>query len=143
MKIKKTTTFSKRKQDVKRQWLLIDAKDKILGRLASEVAILLTGKHKSDYTPHIDGGDYVVIINAAQVKVTRGKEMKKIYVRHSNYPGGMRRETFADALKRNPSKVILAAVKGMLANNRLRDGRLGRLKIFANEKHTYQNFIKK
>jgi large subunit ribosomal protein L13 len=142
MKTRRTKTFSQTKESVVRKWHLLDAKGKVLGRLASEIATILSGKSKPTYTPHIDGGDYVVLINAGEVAVTRGKENKKIYTRHSNYPGGFRQEVYADLLKRKPEAIIRAAVKGMLPDNRLRDDRLVRLKVFAGAEHSYHNYIK-
>jgi large subunit ribosomal protein L13 len=142
MKTKRVKTFSQTKESVVRKWHLVDAKGKVLGRLASEIAVILLGKSKPTYTPHIDGGDYVVLINASEIEVTRDKENKKVYTRHSNYPGGLRREVYIDLFKRRPEAVIQAAVKGMLPDNRLRDTRLSRLKVFAGVEHTYHNYIK-
>lgn len=142
MKTYRTKTTVQRKEDVKRNWLLIDAKDQILGSLASQIADSLIGKHKVDYTPHNDGGDYVVVINASQVAVTGKKALDKLYTHHSNYPGGYKEETFANLLARQPEAVIRTAVKGMLPKNRLQDDRLSRLKIFAGNEHTYGNYIK-
>ena len=142
MKVYRTQTQSQRKEDVKREWLLVDAKDRVLGQLATEVAEKLMGKHKASYTPHIDGGDYVVIINASQVIVTGNKAQKKIYTHHSNYPGGLVHENFLQLRTRSPEAVIKTAVKGMLPANRLQDARLARLKIFADSEHNYKNYIK-
>ena len=142
MKTYREKTYSKRKEDVKRRWRLIDAKDRVVGQLATEIATALSGKDKATYTPHIDDGDYVVLINAGQMVLTGNKESKKLYVRHSNYPGGLRSETFSQLRRRRPELIIRGAVKGMLPDNRLRDGRLARLKVFADDKHTYSNYIK-
>jgi large subunit ribosomal protein L13 len=142
MKTYRVKTMSKRGEDVKRQWRLIDAKDKVLGRLATEIATILMGKDKGDYTPHVDGGDYVVLINASQIAVTGGKREKKLYTRHSNYPGGLRQENLEQLLARRPEAVILTAVRGMLPDNRLRAGRLARLKVFGGAEHNYQSNIK-
>ncbi|MDO5561579.1 MAG: 50S ribosomal protein L13 [bacterium] len=142
MKTYRTKTTVQRKEDIKRNWLLVDAKDQILGNLASQIADSLIGKHKVDYTPHNDGGDYVVVINASQVAVTGKKALNKLYTHHSNYPGGYKEETFTDLLARQPEAVIRTAVKGMLPKNRLQADRLGRLKIFAGSEHTYGNYIK-
>ena len=142
MKTYRKKTFVQKKEALKRQWHLLDAKEQILGDLATEISTLLLGKNKAEYTPHNDGGDYVVVINASTIKVTGNKEKNKIYARHSNYPGGYKEENFADLLARYPEKIIITAVKGMLPSNRLRDARLKRLKVFAGNEHTYQNYIK-
>ena len=142
MKTYRKKTFVQRKEDVQRAWHLIDAKDYVLGDLAGKLSTILMGKDKPTYTPHNDGGDYIVLINASQIKVTGSKVQIKIYARHSNFPGGYKEENFADLLARYPEKIILNAVKGMLPANRLRDDRLARLKIFAGSEHTYQNYIK-
>lgn len=142
MKTYRKKTFVQRKEDVQRAWHLIDAKDYVLGDLAGKLSTILMGKDKPTYTPHNDGGDYIVLINASQIKVTGSKVQNKIYARHSNFPGGYKEENFADLLARYPEKIILNAVKGMLPANRLRDDRLARLKIFAGSEHTYQNYIK-
>ena len=140
MKTYREKTYSKRKEDVKRRWRLIDAKDRVVGQLATEIATALSGKDKATYTPHIDDGDYVVLINAGQMVLTGNKESKKLYVRHSNYPGGLRSETFSQLRRRRPELIIRGAVKGMLPDNRLRDGRLARLKVFADDKHTRNEY---
>jgi large subunit ribosomal protein L13 len=142
MQVKRAKTFSQKKAAIVREWHLLDGKDQVLGRLASQIATILQGKDKPSYTPHLDGGDYLVLINAGQIVLTRGKETKKVYVRHSNYPGGLSKETFAALLKRNPEAVIKLAVKGMLPDNRLRAARLERLKVFTGAQHTYQNYLK-
>jgi large subunit ribosomal protein L13 len=135
-------TFMKRKEDVNRDWHLIDVNDQILGRIATQIAGKLIGKHKVDYTPHVDGGDYVVVINAENVKLTRGKEQKKIYYRHSGFPGGLKEMTFEEMIKAKPERVIELAVKNMLPKNKLRDRRLARLKIYAGSEHNYQDKFK-
>ncbi|MBQ6438152.1 50S ribosomal protein L13 [bacterium] len=142
MKTYRQKTVSLPQEKIKRQWRLIDGHDRVLGQLASEIAVILQGKDKADYTPHNDGGDYVVLINASHIVVTGNKADKKTYIHHSNYPGGLRRETFAHMRARNPDEMIHLAVKGMLPANKLRDARLARLKVFAGSEHSYQNFIK-
>lgn len=142
MKTYRTKTTVQRKEDVKRAWVLVDAKNRVLGDLASEVATLLIGKKKPDYTAHNDGGDYVVVINMNEIVVTGNKALDKKYSRHSNYPGGYKEESFADLLLRKPETILLQAVKGMLPTNRLKDDRLARLKVFAGSDHTYSNYIK-
>lgn len=125
--------------EIKRDWHLIDAKGKILGRLSSWIAKILMGKNKSDYTPHLDSGDYVVVINAAKVEVSGRKRKQKLYRRHSGYPGGFREITFEKQMERDPRKIIHKAVSGMLPDNKLKDRRLARLKIFVDENHPYKD----
>ncbi len=107
-----TKTFSAKSESVQRKWFLVDAKGKTLGRLASEIARRLRGKHKAEYTPHVDTGDYIVVINAEGVKVTGNKANDKIYYHHSGYPGGLKQETFAKKLARKPIQIIELAVQG-------------------------------
>ncbi|MBI2017478.1 50S ribosomal protein L13 [Candidatus Daviesbacteria bacterium] len=125
-------------KDIKRQWHLIDAKDKILGRLATEVATILMGKNKPQYVSYLDSGDYVVVKNAAYIKVTGKKLHKKKYIRHSGYPGGLKTETLDKLLAKKPERVIEHAVSGMLPNTKLGKQMIKKLKIFAEEKHSYQ-----
>jgi large subunit ribosomal protein L13 len=127
----------------KRRWHLIDAEGKVLGRLASRIAPLLMGKKKIGYLPYLDGGDHVVVINAAKVKVTGRKETDKVYYRHSGYPGGLKEETLEELRKRRPEEIIRRAVKGMLPKNKLLRGRLKRLHIFAGSEHDYKDKFKK
>lgn len=127
---------------IERQWHLIDAKNKVLGRLASQIAFLLCGKHKSIYTPHIDVGDWVVVINAKDIKVTGKKLEQKKYWRYTGYPGGIKKKVLKELMGQNPTKVIIHAVSGMLPKNRLRRGRLKRLKIFLNAEHPYKDKFK-
>ncbi|HCR80896.1 MAG: 50S ribosomal protein L13 [Candidatus Pacebacteria bacterium GW2011_GWB1_47_8] len=136
---KRQTTFMQRKEDVIRRWHLIDVKDQVLGRVATEIAIKLIGKDKPTYTPHIDGGDYVVVINASDVKLTRGKELKKLYRSHSGFPGGLHERSFADMQAKHPTEIIRLAVVNMLPNNKLRDRRMTRLKIYAGPEHEHQS----
>jgi large subunit ribosomal protein L13 len=138
----KNKTFIQKKEEIKRQWFEYDAEGQVLGRLATKIAEKLIGKHKVTYTPHNDGGDYVVVINAEKVEVTRNKANKKIYYWHTGFPGGIRQRTFAEMIEKNPSKVIELAVKNMLPKNRLRDQRLARLKIVVGNEHQYQSQIK-
>ncbi len=130
-------TYIPSKEEISRKWWLVDAKGKILGRLATEIAKLLMGKDKPEYTPHLDMGDFVVVINAHKVRVTGGKEKKKIYYHHSGYPGGLKQRTFEELMERNPEEIIWRAVKGMLPKNKLRKKRLKRLKIYADENHSH------
>jgi large subunit ribosomal protein L13 len=130
-------TFSIKAEEVQKEWFEVDAAGKNLGRLASEIARILTGKHKPTFTPHIDMGDHVVVINAEQVVLTGKKLTDKFYWRHSGYPGALRLVSAKDMLKRHPERVIEHAVKGMLPNNKLRDVRLGKLKVYAGATHPH------
>ena len=123
---------------IDRQWLLIDAKDQVLGRLASRIALMLRGKHKAIFTPFLDTGDFIVVINAAKVAVTGGKETKKIYDRYSGYPGGRRTRTLGDVLKTHPDRALRQAVKGMMPDGPLGRRMLGKLKIYAGTEHPHR-----
>lgn len=136
-------TYQPKKGDIKRAWHLIDVKGKVLGRVASEIAIHLMGKDKVDYSRHIDSGDYVVVVNAKDVKVTGKKEKQKVYRSHSGFPGGFKEVKYAKMLKENPSRIIQLAVKGMVPDNRLKDKRMSRMKVFSGEKHPYEDKVKK
>ena len=129
-------------QDIKRVWHLIDVQDKTLGRVASEIAQLLMGKSKPYFVRNLDCGDFVVIVNAKNVKVTGKKEVQKNYYRHSGYPGGFKSETLKELRIRRPEEIITHAVKGMLPQNRLRDKMLTRLFVFAEAEHTYADKFK-
>ncbi|PIU33105.1 50S ribosomal protein L13 [Candidatus Woesebacteria bacterium CG_4_10_14_0_2_um_filter_39_14] len=130
-------------KEIKREWHLINAQDQILGRMAVEIAALLMGKNKPSFVPYLDGGDYVVVINAAKVKVSGRKAENKLYYRHSGYPGGFKKVTFAQQMAKDPTQIIRHAVEGMLPKNKLRDQRLARLKVFIDEKHNYEDKFKK
>ena len=130
-------TFSLKSADVSRTWYLIDAQDAPMGRVATKIASLLIGKSKPTYTPHIDDGDYVVVINAAKTVVTGAKEEDKKYYRHSGFPGGIKERTVKEVRERSPERLIEAAVKGMLPKNKLSSDRMARLRIFAGEEHTH------
>ncbi|HDQ15635.1 MAG TPA: 50S ribosomal protein L13 [Bacteroidetes bacterium] len=132
-----------RKEDVVRDWHLVDLEGKVLGRVATEIAKLLMGKDKPTFTPHVDGGDYVVAINASKVELTRNKKESKVYRWHTGFPGGLKEMTFERMMKKHPEKVIERAVYNMLPKNRLRKNRMVRLKIFALDQHPYQNQLKK
>lgn len=135
-------TFQPKKGDIKREWHLVDARGKVLGRMASEIAKLLIGKGKTKYAPHLDMGDYVVVVNAKDVELTGRKKENKVYYRHSGYPGGFKEEKFSDLIKKHPEKVIERAVSGMLPKNRLHDKRMRRLKVFADKNHKYEDKFK-
>ena len=131
-------TYSPKAKDIERQWWVIDAADKTLGKVATQVANLLMGKHKPIYAPHIDTGDYVVIINAAKVKVTGKKAEQKMYYRHSGYPGGLKSQSFEELFGKEPNRVIELAVKGMLPHNRLGRAMFKKLKIYPGNEHPHQ-----
>ncbi len=132
-------TYVTKKQDVKRSWYIADAKDKVLGRLASRVAVILRGKHKPIFTPSLDTGDCVVVINAAQVKVTGRKMSQKVYRRYSGYPGGLREVTLENMLAKNPETVIRLAVQRMLPGGPLGRDLIKKLKVYADDKHLHKD----
>jgi large subunit ribosomal protein L13 len=140
--MKDNKTFSQRKEDVTRQWHEVDAAGQVLGRLATEIAKKLMGKEKVTFTPHVDGGDFVVVKNAEKVVVTRGKDEGKKYYNHSGFPGGLRERSFNEMLARNPGEILRRAVKNMLPKNRLQDKRMARLKIVIGEEHPYKEVKK-
>jgi large subunit ribosomal protein L13 len=131
-------TYSAKPTDVQRQWYVVDASQAPLGRLATQVAQLLTGKGKPQFTHHIDCGDFVIVINAAQTVVTGNKSNDKMYYHHSHYPGGLKEATFTEKMAKDPSFPIVKAVRGMLPVNKLRDERLKRLKVYADGEHQHQ-----
>jgi len=131
-------TFTPKPGDIERAWHLVDATDLPLGRLASEVAQVLRGKHKPTYTPHLDTGDFVIVINADQVAVTSDKSQSKIYYRHSGFPGGIKAETFESLLARRPEAVVERAVRGMLPKNRLGRKIIRKLKVYAGPDHPHE-----
>jgi len=135
--MKNQKTFSQRKEDVERKWHFVDVEGKVLGRVATEIAIKLIGKNKPTYSPHIDAGDYVVVTNAKKVEVTRNKANTKIYYRHTGYPGGIKDRTFAEMLERSPEQIIEKAVFNMLPKNRLRSDRMARMKVYADADHQH------
>lgn len=130
-------TFSQKSADVTREWFLVDASELPLGRIATIIADKLIGKSKPTYTPHVDGGDYVVVINAEKVVVTGNKETAKIYYRHSGFPGGIKDATLAEVREKAPEKIIENAVRGMLPKNKLSAGRMERLKVYVGEEHAH------
>lgn len=130
-------TFSQKPADVTRRWILVDASSAPLGRVATTIAKYLIGKYKPTYTPHVDGGDYVVVINAAQVVVTGEKETDKTYYHHSGYPGGIRDESLSELRTKYPERIIIEAVKGMIPKNKLSADRLARLRVFPGVDHTH------
>ncbi|TSC87365.1 MAG: large subunit ribosomal protein L13 [Microgenomates group bacterium Gr01-1014_7] len=128
-------------QDIQRKWHLIDAKDKILGRLASEIAMILMGKNKPSFVPYLDTGDFVVVTNASKVKLTGKKMQEKIYTRHSGYPAGLKVETFDKVIIRKPEHVIEHAVMGMIPRSKLGRQMIKKLKVFPREEHPYSKQI--
>jgi large subunit ribosomal protein L13 len=131
-------TYSTKAKDVERQWHVIDASGKTLGRLATQIANLLMGKHKPTYVPYLDTGDYVIVLNAAKVRVTGKKAKQKTYYRHSGYPGGIKAQTFEKMLAAHPTRVIEYAVKGMLPHNRLGRAMFKKLKVYVDDSHPHQ-----
>lgn len=131
-------TYALKASEIERQWWLVDASDQTLGRLATRIATLLEGKHKAIYSPHLDSGDHVVVVNAAKVKVTGNKLTQKMYYRHSNYPGGLKEESLQTLMARKPEIVIERAVKGMLPQNRLGRAMFKKLKVYAGADHPHQ-----
>jgi large subunit ribosomal protein L13 len=131
-------TFSPKPSDVQRRWHLIDATDVVLGRLAAQTATLLRGKHKPIYAPHVDTGDFVVIVNAGKVALTGAKRDNKVEYRHSGFPGGIRATSYDELLAKNPRRVVEKAVKGMLPHNTLGRKMLSKLKVYAGPEHPHQ-----
>jgi large subunit ribosomal protein L13 len=132
------TTFMAKPNEVERKWYVIDAEGKTLGRLASEAASLIRGKHKPQFTPHVDTGDFVVIINAEKIVLTGKKLQNKMYYRHSLYPGGLKVTSAQDMIKNKPERVLEQAVHGMLPKNRLGDKMKLKLKVYAGSEHPHQ-----
>ena len=130
-------TYSPKPGDITRDWWLVDATDLPLGRLASEIATLLRGKHKPTFAPHVDGGDFVVIVNADRVAVTSDKSQSKIYYRHSGYPGGIKAETFESLKERRPEAIVERAVRGMLPKNKLGRQMVRKLRVYAGPDHPH------
>ncbi len=130
-------TFSAKPETVKRDWFVIDAEDKVLGRLAAEIAHRLRGKHKAEYTPHVDTGDYIVVINAEKVAVTGNKMKNKLYHHHTGYPGGLKTVNFEKLQATKPEMIIEKAVKGMLPKNPLGRDMFRKLKVYAGSEHNH------
>lgn len=130
-------TYMLKSADIKREWHLADAGNRILGQVATEIALKLTGRNKKEFTPHIDNGDYVVVINAAKVAVTGKKETDKMYYSHSGIPGGFRKRSLGELRNDKPEEIIISAVNNMLPKNKLRAERLKRLKVYAADQHPH------
>ena len=131
-------TYSAKPGEVTREWYLVDAEGKTLGRLATQIADTLRGKRKPQYTPHVDTGDFVIVVNAEKIQVTGNKLDQKRYYRHSGYPGGLRSRTLREQLERRPTEVLRVAVKGMLPKNRLARQQITKLKIYAGPEHPHE-----
>ncbi|AGC49976.1 50S ribosomal protein L13 [Lawsonia intracellularis] len=130
-------TFSPKPEHISHQWFLVDAHNKILGRLAAQIAHRLRGKHKPEFAPHIDNGDYIVVVNCEQIKVTGNKQEQKKYYRHSGYVGGLKETTLKTLLEKKPAEVLIHAVRGMLPKNRLGRAMLKKLKVYAGPEHQH------
>ena len=131
-------TYSAKPGEVTREWYLVDAEGKTLGRLATQIADTLRGKRKPQFTPHVDTGDFVIVVNAEKIRVTGNKLDQKRYYRHSGYPGGLRSRTLREQLERRPTEVLRVAVKGMLPKNRLARQQITKLKIYAGPEHPHE-----
>jgi large subunit ribosomal protein L13 len=131
------TTYTAKAGQVEQKWLLVDAQNKVLGRLASQIASRLRGKHKPEYTPHVDTGDYVIVVNAAKVRVTGRKAQDKAYIRHTGFPGGIRQTSFTKLQARRPERAIQHAVKGMLPKGPLGYAMMRKLKVYAGATHPH------
>lgn len=130
-------TYFANNENIEHKWYLVDASGKVLGRLASQIAKYLRGKHKPEYTPHADAGDYIIVINAEKIKVTGKKEQDKVYHSHSGYPGGLKEITFDKLQAKDPTRIIELAVKGMLPKNPLGRDMLRKLKVYAGSEHPH------
>ncbi len=130
-------TFSAKHDEVERHWYLVDATNKTLGRLSTEIASRLRGKHKPIYTPHVDTGDYIVVVNASKIRVTGNKMTDKIYYKHTGYIGNMKSMNLETMLEKNPERVIMKSVKGMLPKNKLGNAMLKKLRVFAGSEHNH------
>lgn len=131
-------TWTPKSAEIERRWWVVDADGLILGRLATQLASVLRGKHKPAYTPHVDVGDYVVVVNAEKIAVTGDRRAQKMYYRHSGYPGGLREMTLDEMLRRHPERVIRLAVRGMLPRNRLGRHMLDKLRVYAGPNHPHE-----
>jgi len=139
--MKKSKSFMLKPAAVQRAWHVVDVKGKVLGRIATEIAKKLIGKEKATFTPNVDAGDFVVVINAGEVEVTRNKQQGKVYAWHSGFPGGFKSRTFKQMQAENPERVVRLAVNNMLPKNHLRSERLARLKIYAGTDHPHQSQV--
>ena len=131
-------TFSANPEKVNREWYVIDASDKVLGRMAAQIAHRLRGKHKPEYTPHVDTGDYIVVVNAEKVAVTGNKANAKKYYHHTGFPGGIKETSFRELIEDHPERIIETAVKGMLPRNKLGRAMFSKLKVYAGDQHRHE-----
>ncbi len=131
-------TFSANPDKIKRDWFVVDANNKVLGRLAADIAHRLRGKHKPEFTPHVDTGDYIVVVNAEKIALTGNKANDKKYYRHTGYPGGIKETSFKEMIEKHPTRVIETAVKGMLPRNKLGRAMFSKLKVYVGEQHDHQ-----
>lgn len=136
-------TFQPKAKEVTREWHLMDAKGEVLGRLATQIAIFLMGKHKPTYSTHMDSGDFVVVLNSEKIEVTGKKDKQKVYRRHSGYPGGFKEHTYQQVMAVHPERILENAVSGMIPDNRLKDERLMRLKVVVGDKNPYEKLMTK
>ena len=132
-------TFSLKNTEVTRDWVVFDASDKVLGRFATKIADKLRGKDKPTFTPHVDGGDFVVVINAEKLKVTGNKSEQKKYFKHSLYPGGLKEKSYIEVLENNPERIVENAVKGMLPKNKLGKSMIKKLKVYSGSEHPHES----
>jgi large subunit ribosomal protein L13 len=130
-------TYSAKKELVKHSWYVVDGTDKVLGRMATEIANRLRGKHKAEYTPNVDTGDYIVVVNAEKIRVTGNKTTDKMYYRHTGYPGGIKSTSFDKLIETHPERAIQMAVKGMMPRNKLSRAMMGKLKVYAGNEHPH------
>jgi large subunit ribosomal protein L13 len=130
-------TYTPKESEIQRDWYIVDAEDAVLGRISSQIASILRGKHKPQFTPHLDAGDFVIVINAEKVRVTGAKDQQKLYYRHSRYPGGLRSMTFQEMIDRHPERVIHTAVRGMLPKNALGKRMLKKLRVYSGSEHPH------
>lgn len=130
-------TYTAKNEDIQRGWFLVDAQGKVLGRLATQIAARLRGKHKAEFTPHVDTGDFIVVVNAAKIRVTGRKAQRKTYYRHTGYPGGIRETNFADLQAKHPTRALEHAVKGMLPKGPLGYAMFRKLKVYASDQHPH------
>jgi large subunit ribosomal protein L13 len=131
-------TYSQKASEIQRNWYVIDASGQVLGRLATQIASILRGKHKPTFTPSMDGGDFVIVVNAEKVKITGRKAYQKVYYRHTGYPGGLRETSYRDMQTKHPDRIIRFAVKGMLPKNRLGRQQLSKLRIYRGPVHPHE-----
>lgn len=131
-------TYAVKADEIRKEWFVVDAEGQTLGRLATQIARVLIGKHKPTFSPHMDVGDFVVVLNADKVTLTGRKAEAKEYIRHSRYPGGLKAVPFKELLARHPDRIIRAAVNGMLPKNKLRDVRMRKLKVYSGSEHPHQ-----